>query len=87
MLDSARADYAAGNARPRVAGRLSLVVVGVGVNDEAAADYAGRSGRHGDGVEFNVDLSATILAGFERRQIASMTLGAYRRACPVHIAA
>src|SRR3990172_7760688 len=73
---SAGPNYATGNARAGVAGRLGLVIVGSGVDDEAAADDARRPGRNGNDVDIGLDLGPAALVRLERRQVAGMTVRA-----------
>ena len=61
-VDLVTLDHRAREARAGVARGLGLVVVRVGVDDEAAADDARRPRRHRDGVELDVDLGAAVLA-------------------------
>src|SRR5687768_1239651 len=68
-------DDAAGKPRAGVARRLRLVVVRIGVNDEAAANDVGLALTEGDCVHGDVELGAAVLAGLERGQVARMALG------------
>src|SRR5687767_11901588 len=72
---SAGLDHSAGEARAGVAGGLRLVVVRVGVDDQAAADDVARPLADGDRVHGRVELGAAALVGLERRQVAGMALG------------
>src|SRR5688500_6179266 len=77
---SAGGHHATGEACAGVAGGLGLVVVGIGVDDDRAADDARRSRGHGEPVDHGLDPGAPGLVRRERRQVAGVALGAGRMA-------
>src|SRR5438045_2979146 len=63
---SARLDHAAGEARAGIAGRLRLIVVRIGVDDEAAADDAIGTRRQRNAGELYIEARAPALVRLER---------------------
>src|SRR3989454_7191443 len=75
---SAALDDGAREARAGVTGRLCLVVVRVGVDDEAAPDDAGRPRRHRDDVEIGLERGVAVQVGLEDGHVAGVALGRAR---------
>jgi hypothetical protein len=60
--------------RARIAGRLGLIVVRVGMDDEPAAHDARRSRRQRDALDRGIELAASALIRLQRRQIARVVI-------------
>src|SRR5258706_12174975 len=68
-------DHRASEAWPGVAGGLRLVVVGVAMNDEAAADDVRRSRAHRDGRKREARARVAVGVRLEVRHVARVMLG------------